>query len=185
MVKSSNDYPTIIELQRVELEMRMLLRQYAREHEAFTADLQSGTLKGPAGQKRLNRLNQLTTEIEALSVEADLLLLDIEAKGIKNQADVRRGRPALKKLVDKINKDQAELAKAELETHEAEAVSAQTELSTGSDRWEYIVAMIVAIVVAILGARAMTTDTTGNVEIAILLMAAVALVSFVYKKLME
>ena len=185
MVESSSDYPTIIELQRVELEMRMLLRFYAREHEAFTADVQSGVLKGAAGQKRLDRLNQLISGIEILSVEADLLLAAIEEKGIKNQDEVRKGRPALKKLVDRINKDQAELAKAEMETHEAEAVSQQTELSTGSDRWEYIVAVIVAIAVALLGARAMTTDTTGNVELAVLLMSVVALVAFVYKKVME
>lgn len=185
MVKSSNDYPTIIELQRVELEMRMLLRQYAREHEAFTKELQSGKLKGVAGQKRLNRLNQLTTVIEALSVEADLLLVEIEEKGIKNQDDVRRGRPALKSLVDRINKDQAELANAEFETHEAEAVSEQTEISTGSDKWEYLIAMFVAICVALLGARALTTETTGNVELAVLLMAVVALIAFVYKRVME
>lgn len=184
MVKSSNDYPTIIELQRVELEMRMLLRQYAREHEAFTKELQSGKLKGVAGQKRLNRLNQLTTVIEALSVEADLLV-EIEEKGIKNQDDVRRGRPALKSLVDRINKDQAELANAEFETHEAEAVSEQTEISTGSDKWEYLIAMFVAICVALLGARALTTETTGNVELAVLLMAVVALIAFVYKRVMQ
>ena len=185
MGKSSSDYPTIIELQRVELEMRMLLRQYAREHEAFTADLQSGTLRGAAGQKRLDRLNQLTVEIEALSVEADLLLLDIEAKGIKNQAGVRRGRPALKQLVDKIRKDQAEIAKAERETREAEASSEQAELSAQTNWLEYIVAGVVSVIVVLLGVRAVATNTTGNVEIAILIMAAVALLAFLYRKVME
>ena len=185
MVKSSDDYPTIIELQRVELEMRMLLRQYAREHEEFSGGLQSGKWKGASGQKQLDRLNELTSAIEELSVEADLLLAQIEVKGIKNQEDVRKGRPALKQLVDRINKEQAELAEAQRETHEAEAISQEAELATGTDRWEYVVAMVVAVAVALLGARAITTDTTGNVELAVLLMAAVALVAFVYRKVME